>query len=125
MEIPINAFENSSFSLDPIFTTAAFGLLVIMALIEEIYKKALYIKVGSSNEIIIFRFFRKHVLYPSDIDSIKVDTLFKSLGSLPNEVIRISGNKKEFIISKLYIRRYNDFKKYLNSQFDVIDLTVY
>ncbi|MFB5945718.1 hypothetical protein [Albibacterium profundi] len=118
LDTSINLFENGSNNIDPLFTTAVFVLFIIMGLIEEVYKKFLYIKIVSNDEIIIYRFFKKHILSRDEIQAIKVDKLF-SLGALPNEVIRISTGKKRFMISKLYIRRYNRLKKHLTSHFDV------
>lgn len=121
LDIPINMLESHSTSINPVFTTGVFALFIVIGLTEEVYKKLLYIKVVSDDEIIIYRFFKRHRLLREGIQTIKVDKLF-SLGALPNEVIRISTGNKRFIISKLYIKRYDKLKKYLSSQFDVMTL---
>lgn len=108
--------------LVPAWVITALFLFIIVGLIwEEFYKKFLYIRVYSSKKIVIYRFFKKHTIYPDDIETIKVDKLFSAYG-LPNEVTIINTQNSRFVISQLYIKRYDKLKAHLNSQFDVIVL---
>lgn len=109
---------NSRVEIPAWVITALFLLLIVMFIWEEFYKKFIYVRVYSSKEIVIYRFFKKHTLYPGDVKTIKVDKLFSRFG-LANEVILLDTGNDRFVVSQLYIKRYEKLKQYLNSQFKV------
>lgn len=108
----INVFKGSG-ETGTLVTTAILCLYIASVFWEEIYKKFLYIKISSNGKVIIFRFFRKYVLEPDMIRSVRIVKLF-TRGALPNEVIRIETADTKFIISKLYMANYNVIKNYLS-----------
>lgn len=101
--------------------TVLFLFIIAMFIWEEFYKKFIYIRVYPFKEIIVYRFFKKHTIYPDNIETIKVDKLFSAYG-LPNEVIFINTRNRRFVVSQLYIKGYDELKKYLSLRYDVIAL---
>ena len=120
VDIPV-ALVGPKYTIGPWVVTAVFFSTIIVMIWEEIYKKLLYIQVRPSGDIIVYRFFKKHVIEPNDVQSVKIDKLFSRFGS-PNEVILIKTKREKFVVSQFYISGYDDLKEYLNQKHDVIVL---